>query len=186
MGEDKAAMMLAGMPLLAHVAARLSPQVTALAVNAATGLPNAPFPVIPDSIAGQPGPLAGILAGLEAPQGTGSHLLTVPVDSPFFPADLGARLRDAIDGEDIIAVAVSDGRDHPVFGLWPMALAADLRDFVLNDEKRSIRGFLGRHRVRRVEFPLLATAAGPLDPFFNINRPEDLRQAETYLEHLTP
>ena len=186
MGEDKAGLMLAGKPLLRHVAERLAPQVTGLSVNTASGFPPFHFPLIPDSIAGQPGPLAGILAGLEAGQVAGSHLLTAPVDSPFLPVDLALRLGDALHGGEDIAVAASDGRDHPVFGLWPLALAQDLRDFVLNDEKRSIRGFLNRHRVRRVEFPLFATAAGPLDPFFNINRPEDLRRAETYLEHLTP
>ena len=204
MGEDKAGLMLAGWPLLRHAAERLAPQVTGLAVNAAPGTPPLPFPVIPDSIAGQPGPLAGILAGLEhfrqtretvlqdmsedtpeTRQGPASHILTVPVDSPFFPADLGVRLMDGMASDEDIAIAVSQDRDHPVFGLWPAALAADLRDFVLNDTRRSVRGFLSRHRVRRVDFPLLATAAGALDPFFNINRPEDLRQADIFLEHLT-
>lgn len=179
MGRDKALLPFGGATLLGHIAARLRPQVTALALNGPAELAG-DLPCLPDSLAGQLGPLAGILAGLEArldPEAT--HLLTVPVDSPFFPTDLGARLAEAVDGKDVIAVAASQGRDHPVFGLWPVALADALRRFVLEDERRSIRGFLDRHQTRVVAF---APLPGGLDPFFNVNTPEDFLRAQQILE----
>ena len=182
MGQDKALLAFSGSTLLAHIAARLRPQVSTLALNARSDFAAMHDLVrIPDSIPGRLGPLAGILAGLEArldPAAT--HLLAVPVDSPFFPTDLCSRLVDAVDGEEVIAVAASQGRDHPVFGLWPLALKEDLRHFVLNDERRSIRGFLDRHQTRIVEFE--ATAQG-FDPFFNVNTPEDFLRAQQILKN---
>lgn len=179
MGSDKALLAFGGTTLLGHITARLRPQVTSLALNGPPELDSG-LPRLPDSLAGHLGPLAGILAGLEArldPDAT--HVLTVPVDSPFFPADLAARLADALDGDDAIAVAASEGRDHPVFGLWPVALANDLRRFVLDDERRSIRGFLDRHNARIVEFAELPSG---LDPFFNVNTPADFARAQQFLE----
>jgi molybdopterin-guanine dinucleotide biosynthesis protein A len=186
MGRDKAAVSLGGRLLLDHVLARLSSQAMDVAVNTdaadARGLP-----VIPDLIPGKAGPMAGIHAAMAygARLPGVSHVVTVSVDSPFFPTDLVARLGAAIDGPSRIAVAASAGRSHPVFGLWPVVLADDLGVWIATDEKRRVRDFLLRHDATEVAFPLHPTRASALDPFFNINTPDDLVEAERWLEALS-
>ena len=96
-GGDKCLLELASRPLLAHVIERLAPQAGPLALNA-NGDPArfAPFglPVLPDSVPGFPGPLAGVLAGLDWAQALGAaQIVTVAADTPFFPTDLVARLQ---------------------------------------------------------------------------------------------
>jgi molybdopterin-guanine dinucleotide biosynthesis protein A len=180
MGTDKAFLTLAGDTMLAHIVRRLSPQVSRLALNAAPDFPNPlALPLLPDTIAGQAGPLAGVLAGLRDLQAGGSkdRILTVPCDSPFFPSDLVERLKANATHPDAIAVASAGGRRHPVFALWPVAIADDLETWLSDPDNRRINAFLDRHRAATVEFPFIETAEGPLDPFLNINTPEDLAEA---------
>jgi molybdenum cofactor guanylyltransferase len=130
------------------------------------------LPVLPDPIADQPGPLAGVLAAMEwAGQGL---VATVPGDAPFIPRDLVARLAAAreADGADI-AVAASAGRVHPVVALWSANLAAELRRAIVEEGLRKVERWIDRHSSVRVEFPV-----EPVDPFFNVNRLEDLAEAE--------
>jgi molybdopterin-guanine dinucleotide biosynthesis protein A len=97
---------------------------------------------------------------------------------------LVAQLAGSLDEAQNVAIAVSQGRDHPVFGLWPLAMADDLESWLLTDEKHRVRDFLARHPVRKVEFSMIETTRGLLDPFFNINTPDDLAQAEQWLKVL--
>lgn len=180
-GGDKALQLLAGKPMIAHAIARLVPQVSALAINAngdparfaAFGLP-----VIPDTISDFAGPLAGILAGLEwaAAQSEVTHLVTAPADSPFAPADLVSRLRTA--PPDRIAIAACAGETHQVFALWPVVLADPLRSWLEAGKSRKVLAFVESQPHRIVAFDLVMTKSGPLDPFFNVNTPDDLAEAE--------
>ncbi len=187
MGTDKAAAMLGGRPLLDHAIARLSPQVSTVAVNAGSE-PQCGLAFIPDIIPGKAGPMAGIHAAMAyaAKLDGVSHVVTVSIDSPFFPAELVSDFIAAADHPEKIAIAASEGRSHPVFGLWPVALAADLEAWIATDEKRRVRDFLLRHDVAEVQFPLHPTRAALLDPFFNINTPDDLVEAERWLRALSP
>jgi len=184
MGRDKAGVMLGAESLLHHVLDRLSPQVFSVAVNADATAEN--VPAIPDRIPGKAGPMAGIHAAMTYAAGfpAVTHVVTVSVDCPFFPADLVARLAAAVERPSQIAIASSEGRSHPVFGLWPVTLAADLEAWIATDQKRRVRDFLLRHDVTEVSFPLHPTRASLLDPFFNINTPDDLVEAERWLEAL--
>lgn len=184
MGRDKAGAMLGAESLLRHVLTRLSQQVAPVAVNADAAGEDAP--VVPDRFPGKAGPLAGIHAAMvyAATVPAITHVVTVSVDCPFFPADLVARLAAALERPSQIAIAASEGRSHPVFGLWPVTLAADLETWIATDEKRRVRDFLLRHDVTEVAFPLHPTRASLLDPFFNINTPDDLIEAERWLEAL--
>ncbi|MBY5363774.1 molybdenum cofactor guanylyltransferase MobA [Rhizobium leguminosarum] len=184
MGRDKAGVMLGAESLLQHVLTHLSQQVPLVAVNAETAAEG--VPVVPDRFRGKAGPMAGIHAAMVYAAGLPSitHVVTVSVDCPFFPADLVARLTAAIEHPSQIAIAASEGRSHPVFGLWPVTLAADLEAWIATDEKRRVRDFLLRHDVAEVAFPLHPTRASLLDPFFNINTPDDLVEAERWLEAL--
>lgn len=182
-GGDKCLRPLGGRPLLAHVIERAAPQVARLVLNAngdparfeAFGLP-----VVADTVEGFAGPLAGVLTGLHW---AAAHAPDVPwvatfaTDAPFLPRDLVARLRSAVEAEGAdMACAASGGRDHPVFGLWPVALRDDLRRAMVDEEIRKVDGWTGRYRLARADFP-----TAPIDPFFNTNRPQDLAEAERLL-----
>ncbi|HEX2147558.1 MAG TPA: NTP transferase domain-containing protein, partial [Pseudorhizobium sp.] len=111
-----------------------------------------------------------------------THLLTVPVDAPFFTRDLASRLQGVVLGTDTIAVASSDGRTHPVFGLWPVSVADDLQSWLAQPENRRMSDFLARHRSIAVQWELIDTELGPQDPFMNLNTPADLESARRFLE----
>lgn len=187
-GGDKGLLALGGRPILDHVIERLRPQVSSLILNA-NGDPERfaryGLPVVPDGVEGYPGPLAGVLAGLEwakahAPRA--GWVATAASDTPFLPRDLVARLLAACGtGGARLAVAASRGREHPVFGLWPLDLAADLRHALTVEGLRKASLWTARHRAAAVEF-----AAHPVDPFFNANRPEDLAEAEAILNEHAP
>lgn len=180
-GGDKPLKMLGGRPILDHVIRRAQPQVSDLLLNvngdvarfASYGLPMAG-----DVIDGHAGPLAGILTGMEwaaqhHPQA--AWLASFATDAPFFPEDLVTRLRAAITAEDAdMACAMSAGRTHPVFALWPVALKDDLRRAMTEQDMRKIDAWTARFNIVHVDFP-----ADPVDPFFNINKPENLAEAET-------
>jgi molybdenum cofactor guanylyltransferase len=179
-GGDKCLLPLAGRPMLAHAIARLQPQVTALAVNA-NGDPArfAPFglAVVADVVEGFAGPLAGVLTGMAWARATvpeAEWLVSAATDTPFFPADLVARLMAGAAARDApVAFAASDGRTHPVFGLWHLSLLEALRNALIDEDERKIDRFAGRYEVAVVDFTIT-----PFDPFFNVNRPDDLVEAE--------
>ena len=176
-GGDKPLRLVAGRPLLVRAVERLAPQVAGLAINA-NGDPSRfsafGLPVIADGAANFPGPLAGVLAGLDWAAAQGArHVLTAAGDSPFFPADLGARLAAALSANAPIAIAASaDGSPHPTFGLWPVALREDLRA-ALAAGFRKVSLWAERHGAAFVPFP-----DKPFDPFFNVNAPDDIAAAE--------
>lgn len=187
MGTDKAGLIFGGEPLAHRVVARLSPQVSAVWLNADRLPPGLDLPLVPDADDTKPGPLAGVLAGLRHVARTAAgvtHLLTVPVDSPFFPHDLGTRLAAALDGPDTAAVARSASGLHPVFALWPVRAAGPLADFLANPEQRRVRAFLDRLDSRIVDFDDIPTPLGPVDPFLNLNTPAEAEAALPLLEHL--
>lgn len=178
-GGDKALKELAGRPLLAHAVERLAPQVSQTVVNA-NGNParfdSFGLPVAGDTVEGFIGPLAGVLAGMEwaaenAPECP--WIVTCATDAPFFPIDLVAQLQMAVDsaGADM-ACAESNGRTHPVFGLWPVELRAELRHALVHKEIRKVDRWTADYGLITVDFPALI-----IDPFFNINRPADLEIA---------
>lgn len=188
-GADKAQLQLAGRPLIAHVIDRLRLQVRALAISANGDLArfaSLGLPVLPDPMPDFPGPLAGILAGMawaKAACPDCCWLLTAPCDAPFLPPDLAQRLLQAIEGEGAdLALAASAGRDHPVVGLWPMSLEGALRQALLEEGLRKVGQFAGRYKKALVEFPL----EQGIDPFTNLNTPEELKAAQAFLVPTRP
>jgi molybdopterin-guanine dinucleotide biosynthesis protein A len=179
-GGDKCLRLLAGRPVLAHVIERFGPQVRRLCLNA-NGDPSrfAAFglPVVPDSVEGFAGPLAGVLAGLDwaaAHAPDCPWVASAPTDAPFLPRDLVARLLEpCLAGKADMACATSASRAHPVVGLWPVAAREALRHALVSEQIRKVDIWTGRYRLAQVEF-----AAAPVDPFFNTNLPEDLEEAE--------
>jgi molybdenum cofactor guanylyltransferase len=131
-GVDKGLVELDGQPMIAHVIARLVPQVGAILVNANQNLERyraLGYPVVADALGGFAGPLAGLDAGLQA--ASTSHLVTVPCDSPFLPHDLVARLAAAMSAADAdLAVARTGDQPHPVFALIDRRVAPHLARFL--------------------------------------------------------
>ncbi len=172
-GLDKGLQALGEHTLVEHALARLRPQVGALAINAnrhaelyaAHGLP-----VWPDALQGFHGPLAGMLAGLAAMQT--DWLVTVPCDTPLFPAELVARLTQAASAAHCLA-AMPVTRDdsgqpqpQPVFCLLHRSLRAPLEAALAGGERKIERFTRGQGQVL---VPFDDAAA-----FFNANTPEDL------------
>lgn len=191
-GGDKPLQLVGARTLLHLIIDRLRPQVGRLALNA-NGDPSrfAAFglPVIPDEgPRKKAGPLTGILAALEwAAAFEAASVLTVAGDTPFFPRDLAQRLEAAVkDAPDTIAVAASAQRSHPVFALWPVSLREDLRRFLSESDNFSVAAFQSRYKTASVDFPLQRSDGPAIDPFFNINTPEDLATADGLVRSVRP
>lgn len=173
-GSDKGLIELAGRPLAAHALARLAPQVGRVVINAnrnREAYARLGAEVVADSLEGYLGPLAGLLAGMEA--ATTPWVVTAPCDSPFVPVDLVARLEAARAGAEIV-VAHDGERRQPVFLLASTALAPDLRAW-LGGGGRKIDQWFARHGLADADFRDLPEA------FRNINTPEERAAVEAEL-----
>jgi molybdopterin-guanine dinucleotide biosynthesis protein A len=179
-GGDKALIRIGGETILARVLARLTPACRAVVLNA-NGDParfsGFSLPVVPDSVPGFAGPLAGILAGLDwaaahAPQV--EWLASAPADCPFLPRDFVARLHRARAEAGLpLACARSGEWRHPVVGLWRVDLRDDMRAALVTEGLHKIEMWTARHGVAFADWP-----DAPFDPFFNVNTPEDAAEAE--------
>jgi molybdopterin-guanine dinucleotide biosynthesis protein A len=179
-GGDKARIRIGGSTILERVLARFQPQCAEVILNA-NGDParfaDSGLTVVPDSVPDFAGPLAGILAGLDwaaAHRPQIADVASVPGDCPFLPGDLVARLSAARAAAGVpLACARSGEWRHPVVALWPVKLREDLRHALVEEDLRKIEIWTGRHGVATVDWPV-----APIDPFFNVNTPEDAAAAE--------
>ncbi len=186
-GRAKPLLRLGGRLLIDFVIEKARAQCGAVALNLHDGAPEtlAPFAdlglaVAMDAAPGRLGPLAGVLGGLDFAAERHPHaefVLSLPCDGPFLPDDLAARLLQAArETKSGLACAASGGRLHHVVALWPLGLREDLRRALLQRDMRAVGEFQRGYDIAAVEWP-----ATPRDPFFNINAPDDLAQAETLL-----
>jgi molybdopterin-guanine dinucleotide biosynthesis protein A len=181
-GGDKARIEIGGATIIDRVLATLSGQCTGIIINA-NGDParfaDTGCEVVPDTVPGHPGPLAGMLAGLDwlAAANTGVEwIVSVPGDCPFLPDDLIEKLHQArrkMGAGVPLACARSGEWRHPVVGLWPLALRADLRKALVDEDLRKIEVWTARHGCAIADWP-----DQPIDPFFNVNTPEDAERAK--------
>jgi molybdopterin-guanine dinucleotide biosynthesis protein A len=180
-GGDKGLRVVGGQRLMDHALDRLAPQVGTVAINAngdPARLAEFGLPVLADSLPDHPGPLAGVLAGLDWAARQGAQaIVTVAADTPFFPRDLVARLVAAAGPSGLCLAASPDDtghmQRHPTFGLWPVALRDDLRAALMGGLRKIVLWTDG-HGAGTAVF-----ASDPFDPFFNVNTPDDLALAET-------
>lgn len=184
-GGDKVLLPLAGRTLLERVTERLAPQCASGVALSANGDPTRftgfPGPILPDGVPGHPGPLAGILAGLDhaaAFHPTVEYVASVSGDAPFLPHDLIARLAAARDKAAIV-LAASGERQHYTFALWPLRLREDLRAAHVERGERRVGGFIERHGATVVRWPV-----SRFDPFHNVNTPDDLSAAASLCEEI--
>jgi molybdopterin-guanine dinucleotide biosynthesis protein A len=178
-GGDKPLTRIGGDTILSRAIERMRPQCARLLLNA-NGDParfaDTGLPVVADDVPDFAGPLAGILAGLDwsavnAPDV--ADVASVPGDCPFLPRDLVGRLHAAraAAGTPLACARSGDWR-HPVVGLWPVALRADLRRALTAEGLRKIEIWTARHGVALADWPV-----DPVDPFFNVNTPQDAAEA---------
>jgi molybdopterin-guanine dinucleotide biosynthesis protein A len=179
-GGDKARIKIGNATILDRVLTTLRPQCARIILNA-NGDParfaDTGLPVVSDSVPDFAGPLAGILAGLDwavAHAPDIAEIVSVPGDCPFLPRDLVARLDQAraASGQRLACARSGDWR-HPVVGLWPVALREDLRSALMNEGLHKIEIWTARHGIAIADWP-----TEPVDPFFNVNTPEDVEAAE--------
>ena len=176
-GMDKGLQMHRGQPLVAHALQRLAPQVGRVMINANRHVDSYEgfcVPVVADSLPGHPGPLAGFLAGLARCQT--QWMVTVPCDTPAFPLDLVERMSAQVASHDAdLAIAVT--RDaageqvQPVFCLLKRSLMPTIEAFTASGQSK-IGLWVSQQRSVQVLFD-------DARAFFNINTPDELRQAET-------
>ena len=179
---DKPLTPLGNGTLLSSVLDRATPQCGPMIINANSDparYASYGLPVVPDRVEGFVGPLAGVLtamdwAAMKAP--SCRYVMSFAGDAPFIPRNLVSRLTVAVDAGAELARARSFGQRHPVFGLWPVKLRAELRDQLVNQGIRKIDLFTADYRVEEVDFD------GVPDPFFNVNTPEDRDEAERILQ----
>ena len=169
-GGAKGLLDLGGRPIIAQVIDRLGCARAISANGDPARLAGFGLPVLPDSLPDWPGPLAGVLAGMDWAAGQGiARIVTAAADTPFFPRDLAPRLA-AVDAP--VVMAVNNG-DHPAFAAWDVALREELRAALVAGTRR-MRDWMDAQGAIRVEIP-------GEDPFFNINTPADLDTARRRL-----
>lgn len=179
-GGDKPLQEVAGISLLQRVIDRLRPQVQYLALSA-NAPPDrfAPFglPVIADVIPGHLGPMAGILSGLYWAKAQGmEYCLSAAGDTPLLPLDLAPGLWRQSQEGGRAAIATSGERQHPVFGLWPVRLIEAMEQ-ALAAQQRGLWRFAQAQGAGLAAWPVR-----PIDPFFNVNTPEDIEMLTEMLK----
>jgi molybdopterin-guanine dinucleotide biosynthesis protein A len=179
-GGDKSLRSIAGLTVLDRIIDRLTPQVRRVILNANADprrFESFHLPVVADSLPDNPGPLAGVISALDWAAGADpsfAWVLTLPGDAPFIPRDLVSRLHAAREAADAsLACAASDNRTHPVIALWPVSIRDELRHAVADQGIRKIEDFTRRYRRATADWPVT-----PVDPFFNVNTPDDLAEAD--------
>ena len=172
-GVDKGLVTLQQNPLIAHVIARLQPQVDELLINANREIANYQsfgYPVLQDETDDFLGPLAGFLLGLK--HAKHDYVLTVPCDSPLLPLDLVEKLLNGMtEALADIAVASSDGDTHPVFCLMKKSVLPSLTAF-LEQGERKVSAWQKSQKYIEVDF------SDNSDWFINLNTFDDLKALE--------
>ena len=175
-GVDKGLQNHRGVPLALHALLRLQPQVGEVMINANRNLgayESMGVPVWPDVQADFPGPLAGVLVGLERCETP--YLVTVPCDTPNFPLDLVERLAESLgrDNAEIAMAATREGdrlMPQPVFSMLRAELMESLVRFMQAGE-RKIDRWTASHRCVMVTFDDAAA-------FDNANTIEELQRLQ--------
>lgn len=187
-GGDKGLLEINGRGMLQRVADTIRPQVHRLVLNA-NGDParfkHLNLPVVTDTVSENPGPLAGVLAGMRWTRNhepAATHILTAPTDTPLLPTDLAEKFIAAHaaaspqSGNSIIVLAHSEAGRQPVIGLWPISLADDL-EASISQGLRKVMAWADRHKTIFAQFPMIKIEDEWIDPFINANTPEELGEA---------
>lgn len=174
-GVRKADLRLGNLPLLTRCAARIGPQVDTVLLSVAGDAgkdAGAGVTVLPDSPDGVTGPAAGLFAGaLWCTAAPGYDLMvSMSVDSPFFPRDFVERARPRLGPDTGCVVGAYGDRDFPTNALWHVPA---LRD-ALAGERRAAKGPRLRDVASRIGVIRCDYGDLPQNPFAGINTLPDL------------
>ncbi|MDC9720233.1 MAG: molybdenum cofactor guanylyltransferase MobA [Gammaproteobacteria bacterium] len=185
-GGDKSMLKLGGRRILDYVIESAQNQLDTVILNA-NGEPErfAEFnlPVQADIVPDFAGPLAGVvsaMAWVKQNKPNATHIITMAADTPFFPTDYTQRMLGQLESQGkALACASYKGRTQPVFGLWPVNLFDDLYKALVEDDVRKVDRFTAPYGVADVAFDELIH-----NPFFNVNKPEDIAIGEQHLANI--
>jgi len=139
--------------------------------------------VVRDCIAGQLGPLVGILTAMKWARENMtecSWVATFPCDTPFFPEIIIENfIQESKKKESLILCASSHGRNHNIFGLWSLDLYDKLEDDLINKKVRKVQDWTEKNKIKNLELKFKN-----YDPFFNINTKEDLEVAKKLIKKI--
>ncbi len=199
-GQPKHQLSLAGSTLLDRVIERAAPQVNQLLINANPPISQElakqrlPYPIIEDSLPGHLGPLAGILSALEWMNKHSDHrwLASFAVDSPLLPKDLVSSLMaTALDDSGApsssqLICPTYAGHKQPTFCLWHVDQRESLKRWLVDEQNYRMGAWLKQQNARYYDFSTEGRSAEQIDPFTNINTPEELIQLEQSLSSQAP
>jgi molybdopterin-guanine dinucleotide biosynthesis protein A len=182
MGREKTFELVGGRTILERIIARLRMQVDEVIINANGDLERfgrSGLAVIGDLRPDAGSPLAGLHTALRFASGGGfDSVLTVPSDTPFLPADLANRLAAA---RHPAAIAASDGQTHFLTGLWSAMLLGKAEDAMLQPRIPRVQDW-----ARQCDAAIIQWPAEPYDPFFNVNTPQELAEAQRIAADFAP
>lgn len=183
-GRAKHGVVIGGITLLERVIARFAPQVDALVVNlndVQQISPNTGLTIVRDSLEDYPGPLAGLVAAFEYLEAAGAEfgaVAMVPCDGPLVPENLVAVLAHAFEESDASVACVRyRGEMQPTFSLWRRSAGSAVIRRLKECHEGGFKGLFAELPTVFVDWPEY-----PVDPFFNINTPEDVARAEKMLD----
>ncbi len=198
-GGDKFLQPVHGSNLLQAVLKRLSPQLDTIIISSNSpaqtihaalkaGKQFNEIPIVSDLISDFAGPLAGVHSAMKWAQENRpetTHLLTVAADTPFFPLDFVSRMVGFAQSQEAssIILAQSHGRYHPIFGLWPVDLQESLEGALFKG-LRKIRAWTNEHPNASLNFDDEIINGKQVDPFFNINEPEDFKRYRQLIQNI--
>ncbi len=180
-GANKLLLKLDGEPLIARAAKRLGAQTAKVVINVNDSEPIIDalgYDIISDEHADHQGPLAGVFSVLnwvKQNDGAVDYIMTAPADAPFFPTNLVETLQNAIGSHDI-AIARYKGYSQQLFGLWSVDCFDDLSIYLENPDNRKVMTF-----IRSKNWVQVDIKTQEIDPFMNINTPEEWDKAQQIL-----
>ena len=173
----KAFLTINGQTILDRLLAVYRPLFPEILISArdAADFADYPYPVAPDQFEARSS-LTGIHAGLTAMQA--SHGFMAACDGPFLqPGLVGRLLTEATPDADVIIPLKEDGYVEPLCAIYSKRCIPHI-EAQLRQENFRIIGFFDQVRVKQVPVARLRQGDPHQVSFFNVNSPDDLRQAE--------
>lgn len=178
-GANKALIPLGAQTLLERVIKRLESQVDRIAISGdPKSLSDLGYPIVQDRVTKFSGPLAGLYSALIDPYlNTAEYLLLAPCDGPFVPKNLVSELYPLITNCNAdVACVRYESVAQATFSLWHKRTITAVKSALLSDHNGGFKPLLSKLNTVYLDWP-----ESPINPFFNINTPEDLTVAEKIL-----
>lgn len=185
MGTDKGLVTLRGRTLVAWILDQLAPiEAEKLLISNQPDLyDHFGVPVYKDVVPGI-GALGGLLTALTYARG--DLVFVLACDMPFIELSLLSTMIEMIDGYDLVIPTLGSSENtEPFRALYRKTCLEPIRVAITSGKRRAI-SFFPDVKVRFYDLPEFSPDDSASWSFFNINLPEDLVQAETIVDRLSP